>query len=141
MLVRVSATGRDQAQVVKSAVRTLEILEFFDEVQQPANVVTVSDALGYPQSSTAALLRSMVAMGYLQYDVRAHIYVPTDRVGCSATGSARRFSRTAALLRITRAIHRRTGQMAVIGARNGDFAQYVHVLKQPDAIAHHIRSE
>lgn len=32
MLVRVSATGRDQAQVVKSAVRTLEIPEFFDEV-------------------------------------------------------------------------------------------------------------
>lgn len=139
MLMRGSPTGRDEDHVVKSAVRTLEILEFFDEVRQAANVVTVSEALGYPQSSTAALLRSMVAMGYLQFDARARTYLPTDRVGLLGNWISPSLFGDGALLRMMRAIHRRTGQLAMIGARNRDFAQYIHVLKQPDAVAHHIQ--
>lgn len=140
MLVTISATGGDQTHVVKSAVRTLEILEFFDEVRRPANVVTVSDALGYPQSSTAALLRSMVTMGYLQYDARARTYMPTDRVSLLGSWICPPLFEDGALLRMVRAIQSRTGQLVLIGARNGDFAQYVHVLKQPQAVAHHIQT-
>lgn len=140
MLVQASATGRDQTQVVKSAVRTLEILEFFDEIQGPANVVAVSDALGYPQSSTAALLRSMVAMGYLQYDPRARTFLPTDRVSLLGSWISPTLFEDGALLRMMRTIQNRTGQLVLIGARNGDFAQYVHVLKQPQAVAHHIQT-
>lgn len=139
MLMRGSPSGRDEAHVVKSAVRTLEILEFFDEVRQPTNVVTVSEALGYPQSSTAALLRSMVAMGYLQFDAKARTYLPTDRVGLLGNWISPPLFEDGALLRMMRAVHRRTGQLALIAARNGDFAQYIHVLKQPDAIAYHIQ--
>ncbi|NMN58496.1 DNA-binding IclR family transcriptional regulator [Xanthobacter sp. SG618] len=140
MLIQVSATGRDHTHVVKSAVRTLEILEYFDEIRCPANVVTVSEALGYPQSSTAALLRSMVTMGYLQYDARARTYLPTDRVSLLGSWISPPLFEDGALLRMMRAIQKRTGQLVLIGARNGDFAQYVHVLKQPEAVAHHIQT-
>ena len=58
----------EETGVVKSAIRRLEILEYFDEVQQPLNNVAVATALDYPQSSTAALLRSPSIMGYLQYN-------------------------------------------------------------------------
>lgn len=140
MLVRVSATGSDQTHVVKSAVRTLEILEFFDEHQKPANVVTVSEGLGYPQSSTAALLRSLVTLGYLQYDARARTYMPTDRVSLLGSWINPPLFEDGALLRMMRAIQSRTGQLVLIGARNGDFAQYVHVLKRPEAVEHHIQT-
>ncbi|TDU00828.1 IclR family transcriptional regulator [Azorhizobium sp. AG788] len=140
MLVRVSATGSDQTHVVKSAVRTLEILEFFDEYQKPANVVTVSEGLGYPQSSTAALLRSLVTLGYLQYDARARTYIPTDRVSLLGSWINPPLFEDGALLRMMRAIQSRTGQLVLIGARNGDFAQYVHVLKRPEAVEHHIQT-
>jgi len=140
MLVPVSATGGDQTHVVKSAVRTLEILEFFDEIRRSANVVTVSEALGYPQSSTAALLRSMVTMGYLQYDARARTYMPTDRVSLLGSWISPPLFEDGALLKMMRAIQDRSGQLVLIGARNGDFAQYVHVLKQPEAVAHHIQT-
>lgn len=138
MPMRGSPSGRAEVHVVKSAARTLAILEFFDEVRQPANVVTVSEALRYPQSSTAALLRSMVAMGYLQFDARARTYLPTDRVGLLGSWISPPLFEDGALLRMMRAIHRRTGQLALIAARNGDFAQYIHVMKQPDAVSCHI---
>lgn len=140
MLVSVSASGSDQTHVVKSAVRTLEILEFFDEHQKPANVVTVSEGLGYPQSSTAALLRSLVTMGYLQYDTRARTYMPTDRVSLLGSWINPPLFEDGALLRMLRTIQSRTGQLVLIGARNGDFAQYVHVLKRPEAVEHHIQT-
>lgn len=70
----------EETGVVKSAIRTLEILEYFDEVQQPPNIVAVATALDYPQSSTTALLRSLTTMGYLHYNSRKRTYVPTDRV-------------------------------------------------------------
>lgn len=53
--------------VVKSAGRVLQILEFFDDVKREANVVEICRALGYPQSSTSVLLRSLVQLGYLAY--------------------------------------------------------------------------
>lgn len=131
-------TRADGPHVVKSAARTLQIFELFDEIRRPLNVVTVSEALGYPQSSTAALLRSLVAMGYLHYDDRARTYLPTDRVSLLGSWISPPLFEEAALPRLMRAIGKRTGQLVLLAARNGDFAQYIHVLNAPDAVTHHI---
>jgi hypothetical protein len=66
--------------VVKSAGRVLQILEYFDEIQRTANVVEIAEMLKLPQSSTSALLRSLVAMGYLYFDRMARTYVPSCKV-------------------------------------------------------------
>ena len=64
---------------VKSAVRVIEVLEFFDAVQREASLSEIARALGYPLSSTSMLLHSLVQRGYLaQGDKRA--YRPTPRV-------------------------------------------------------------
>ena len=133
-------TGSSQeAQVVKSAVRTLEILEYFDEVQQPLNVVSVAAALGYPQSSAAALLRSLTAMGYLRFNRKKRTYMPTDRVPFLGSWINPPLFEDGALPRLMRAIGRRTGQLVVLAAHNGDMAQYIHGLNEPTAVAHHIK--
>jgi DNA-binding IclR family transcriptional regulator len=139
MTADVCTDGSDQTHVVKSAVRTLQILELFDEIRQPLNVVSVSEALGYPQSSTAALLRSLVAMGYLHYEERARTYVPTDRVSLLGNWISPALFESGNLIRLIRAISKRTGQLALVATRNGDFAQYIHVLNAPNAVSHHIR--
>ena len=54
--------------VVKSAGRVLQILEFFDDVRREASVIEICTTLGYPQSSTSALLHSLVVMGFLSYN-------------------------------------------------------------------------
>jgi DNA-binding IclR family transcriptional regulator len=129
----------DGAHVVKSAARTLEILEYFDEVRQPLSVVGVAMGLGYPQSSAAALLRSLTAMGYLHYDTRKRTYMPTERVPFLGSWIEPSLFEQGTLPRLMHAVGRRTGQLVVLAARNGDMAQYIHVLNEPSAVAHHIR--
>ena len=137
------AQGRNSsshdANVVKSAVRTLEILEYFDDIRQPLNVAGMAAALGYPQSSAAALLRSLTAMGYLHYNRRQRTYMPTDRVPFLGSWIDPALFEDGALPRLMRAIGKSTGQLVSLSARNGDMAQYIHVLNDPAAVSHHIR--
>jgi len=133
------ASAGEESNIVKSVARTLEILEFFDEVRQPVNVITVSLALGYPQSSTSALLRSMVAMGYLKFDRVQRTYLPTDRVSLLGCWLNPKLFAEASLPRLLHAIAERSGQLVLLGARNGDHAQYIQVLDPNNAVDHHIR--
>jgi len=132
-----SAPG-DDAHVVKSAARTLEILEYFDEVRHPLNVVAVAGALGYPQSSTAALLRSLTAVGYLHYNRKARTYMPTNRVPFLGSWINPPLFEEGALPRLIRAIGKCTGQLVAIATRNGDMAQYIHIMNEA-GVPHRIR--
>ncbi len=132
----ITASGE---RIVKSVARTLEVLEYFDEVQRPVNAAAVAGALGYPQSSTSALLRSMVALGYLDFDSRKRTYVPTDRVPLLGSWVNPRLFPEGALVKAAQAIATRSGQSALIGARNGDFGQYIYIANPNNVIPYHIR--
>ncbi|MBV1868924.1 MAG: helix-turn-helix domain-containing protein [Marinosulfonomonas sp.] len=125
-------------RVVKSVARTLETLEFFDEVRRPVNVVEVSGQLGYPQSSTSALLKSMVTMGFLSYDSKGRTYFPTDRVPLIGSWMNPTLYGEGALLQLLDAISERSKQVVLLGARNGDDAQYIQVVNPNKAVPHHI---
>lgn len=56
---------KNQLMNVKSAVRVIEVLEFFDTVQREASLSEIALELGYPLSSTSMLLQSLVKRGYL----------------------------------------------------------------------------
>lgn len=64
---------------VKSAARVLEVFEYFARIQTSASVKEVSEALGYPQSSTSVLLKSLYCLGYLHYNPTSRTYQPTLR--------------------------------------------------------------
>ncbi|MSQ20016.1 MAG: hypothetical protein EXR39_10780 [Betaproteobacteria bacterium] len=66
--------------VVKSAARVLEVFEYFARRRTPATVGEVCNALGYPQSSTSVLLKSMFTLGYLSYDQGSRRYSPSVKV-------------------------------------------------------------
>src|SRR6185312_9907237 len=65
------------ASVVKSAGRVFEVLELFDAERQAMTATSIARALKYPASSTVALLKSMVSLGYLAYDPNERTYFPT----------------------------------------------------------------
>src|ERR1035437_10867635 len=69
-----------ERNVVKSAARVLQILEFFDEVKRPTSVAEVAEHHGWPHSSSSVLMRSLVALGYLHYDPSERSYFPSTRV-------------------------------------------------------------
>lgn len=53
---------------VKSAARVLELLEFLSMQPGPTRFVTIVKELGYPKSSTHALLNTLVERGYVMRD-------------------------------------------------------------------------
>jgi DNA-binding IclR family transcriptional regulator len=115
--------------VVKSAGRVLQILEYFDEVQRPANVVEIAEMLKLPQSSTSALLRSLVAMGYLYFDRMARTYIPGCRVALLGNWVNHPLFMGGSALQCMEDLQQKTGDAVVLALRNGIWAQYIHVVQ------------
>lgn len=74
-------TGADKApnemggRKVKSAVRTVELLEFLaDRHDNPARIREICEALDMPRSSAHALLRTLVAQGWVRSDESGTLY-------------------------------------------------------------------
>lgn len=56
------------SEVVRSAARVLDLLEYFSEMDKEANLAVVSQTFNLPKSSALALLRTLCARGYLDKD-------------------------------------------------------------------------
>jgi DNA-binding IclR family transcriptional regulator len=65
---------------VKSAIRMLQILDYFDEIKREANATEIARVLQIPVSSTSVLLRQMYEMGYLNRSLGDRSYIPSVRV-------------------------------------------------------------
>ena len=65
---RSAENGGDADSGVKSAQRTLDILELLTRKQTPMTFTDISDALGYPRSSLHNLLRTLVRSGWADLD-------------------------------------------------------------------------
>ncbi len=115
--------------VVKSAARALQMLEYFDDIRRSATVVEIAETLGYPQSSASALLRTLVTQGYLTYDARTRLYLPSLRVALLGNWISPGLVSDGALLRMMSEIGRRTGDSVMLVTRQGKFAQYIHVVQ------------
>ena len=106
--------------VVKSAARVLEVFEFFAGRRAAASVSDVCAALGYPQSSTSVLLKSLMTLGYLSYDPGTRRYLPTHRIALLGNWLPSEASELPALLRN---LHQSTGGLAFVGQLNGGRVQ------------------
>ena len=116
---------------IKSAARVLEVLELFAEIRAPLRQKVVVERLAYPQSSTTFLLKSLVALGYLNYHRASRTYFPTTRV--AAVGDwINHFiygdGPDAPLFAMMRRIHAATHETVALVSQNDLFIQYVRVI-------------
>jgi DNA-binding IclR family transcriptional regulator len=114
---------------VKSAKRVLEVFEFFLQRQRSATVNDIVQALGYPQSSTSSLLKSLAKMHYLHYDRHQRTYLPTMRIAILGGWLYETMFSGASLSKVVDDLHRESGQSIIIGMQNETFVQYVHVVQ------------
>lgn len=128
IITRVNITDKTD-KTVKSATRGLAILEYFDDVQCKSTVMEVARALDYPQSSTSALLRSLVTLGYLDFDARARTYVTSGRVALLGNWVNSQFFAAGAIISLMKELNERTGDTIVLATRNGLHVQYIHVVQ------------
>ena len=113
----------------RSAERTLRVFEYFDRVERSAGVMELADALQMPRSTAAALVSSLVQMGYLSHDRVGRTYMPTMKLAhmgrwieAALLGEDRD-----ALVPLLHEVARKVDETVVLGVQDDLFAQYVHV--------------
>jgi DNA-binding IclR family transcriptional regulator len=89
------------------------------------SAVEVGRRLDYPASSTAALLKSMVALGYLTYDKATRTYFPTIRLPLIANWIDQAILGDAKLDQLVEELRAETGETIIVAAQNGLEVQYL----------------
>lgn len=127
-------------RAVKSAIRVLEVLEFFDRLQRPGTVVEIARGLGYPVSSTSILLGNLLELGYLQRAPDLRGYLPTARVTLLGAWMEPLFTPSGKVLRMMAEVGEQTGETVLLAVPIRDQAQYLHVVPGSTTRRMHIGS-
>ena len=111
--------------VVKSVGRVFSILEAFARVQAPMTAIEIGRRLEYPASSAAALLKSMVTLGYLSFDRATRAYQPTILLGMLTRWVDGSTLSSAALERLIDDLHAETGETIIIATQSDLAMRYL----------------
>ncbi|MCB2106857.1 MAG: helix-turn-helix domain-containing protein [Rhodobacteraceae bacterium] len=114
--------------VVKSVGRVFEVLELFDSVRKPLTATEVGRNLGYPASSTLALLKSMVKLGYMAFSRTNRLYFPTVRVSMLARWIENELFGEGRLMALLEDLRTKTGETVSLCLQNDLEMQLVHNL-------------
>lgn len=133
------ATGEDMGSLlVKSATRAIEVLESFKLGQQPRSMSELAAALGYPHSSMTVLLKTLVKLGYLNFDRRSRVYFPTPKVTALGDWIPRVLFGSSRILEVMKDVHAATGEGVFLGTRNDVYLQYMTTIPSIHALRFHI---
>lgn len=119
---------------VKSARRVFEILESFDRARRPLSLKEILDELGYPTSSGSALLKSLVNLGYLDYDRQKRTYFPTMRIATLGAWVGEALFGDDDLIEAMEALHQVCGESMVLGIQSDLHVQYLHVIHSEEVL-------
>ncbi len=128
-----------KSELSRSIKRTLEVLEYFDDEHPAVSVSEISRALGYPQSSTSILLKSLMELGYLHYDKDERSYRPTARVALLGRGVQSYLFGDGSVMSALEEISQKTGELVILAARAGVVVQYIHVIPATNPVRMHLR--
>lgn len=123
--------------VIKSAGRSLELLELFRDLKQPLRLTDIATQLSMPQSSASMLVRSLVSMGYLLQDGRT--YVPSMRLTLLGNWLNDRMFVQGNLQSLINEISHLTGDTVILATRNGIFVEVLGVARGRMDVLYHTR--
>jgi DNA-binding IclR family transcriptional regulator len=127
-----------QSAPVKSAMRAIEILEYFMRDRQPRAMSEIAVALHYPQSSATVLLKTLVSLGYLNFDRREKVYFPTPKVTSLGDWVPRALFGSSRVLDAMNDVHAATGETVSINSKNDVYVQYVKIIQSRHALRFHV---
>ena len=113
---------------IKSAARVLEVLELFADTRTPLRQKVIVERLAYPQSSTTGLLKSLVALGYLNYHRATRTYFPTTRVAAVGDWINHYIYGSGQLMAMMQRIHAETDETVALVSQNDLYVQYLRVI-------------
>jgi DNA-binding IclR family transcriptional regulator len=119
---------------IKSARRVIEILEYFDIGRQETNVSEIARELGYPQSSTTMLMRSLVDLGYLTFDSQKRTFRLSPVVPLLGAWVQPEIFHSGRLFALMNDLHDRTGELVAIATRVGRMVRLLHAIYAPGSV-------
>jgi DNA-binding IclR family transcriptional regulator len=122
---------KDERHVSKSALRALEVLEFFAARRRPARATEVARSLGLSPSTADQLLKTLASRAYLILDVRRKLYHPSPRLLGFAALLGRSYFGGDRLEALMRDLVDRTGCTAAISTPLGRLMQLVKFVAPP----------
>jgi DNA-binding IclR family transcriptional regulator len=125
--------------LVKSAARVMAIFECFEDVKRPLTISELVRLMGVPQSSMSALMKSLLAQGFVDYDTRARTYTPSVRVALLGSWLMGGANNNDSLLAIMQDLSSETGDTIMLGVLNGVETQYIHVINSYQRLRFHLR--
>lgn len=117
-----------QGAVVKSAGRAFEVLELFRRNRRQMNAADIGTALGYPKSSTNALLKSLVTLGYLHLNHRTLQYFPSLNVTRLGDWIPAAVSASGVIMTVLAEVHAATQETVTLSVLNDLSANFLKVL-------------
>jgi len=132
--------AKTSSDLSRSIKRTLEVLEYFDSEHTAVSVSEISRALGYPQSSTSILLKSLRELGYLHYDRARRSYRPTARVALLGRGVQAHLFGDGSVMAAMEEIGQQTGEMVILAVPEGIVVRYVYVIPATNPMRMHLRT-
>lgn len=127
-------------EVVKSAKRVMEIFEFFGHKRDSSGVGEIAAALNYPQSSTSALLHSLVRLGYLNYNQRERRFIPSLRLVTLGSWVLDGTDDHIQPFQLMNALSEATGHTIVLGIEHDARVLYLHTVSARNALRFHMKS-
>jgi len=110
---------------VKSCLRTLDVLEYFQRMGAPARTIEISEALGIPNSSADEILRTLASSGYLSYNATSKLYAPSYKVVANAASIENSFFGSGRVARIMEEMRRETGATVFLTQQNDCWVESV----------------
>ncbi|OWT54839.1 IclR family transcriptional regulator [Candidimonas nitroreducens] len=116
---------------VKSAVRVLDVLEFFAKTVEPATLARLCAELDMPKSSGHALMETLRQQGYVYWLGKHHGYYPTRRWRDQGEAITRHDPVLSLVSEELHQISAQTGETAILAKREEHHVLYLEVV-EPD---------
>lgn len=124
-------------KVVKSAFRSIEVLELLAARRRPLSLKEIIEHLGYPQSSGTVLMKTLVNMGYVNYNRRDRRYFPTGKVKALGEWIEDYTFGDYNLLELMRDLSDRTGEAITVCIQNDINIQYIKLIRSTHPLRYH----
>ena len=112
---------------VKSAERTMKLLELFQSARRPQTLHDVARTVGWPAPSTLALLKTLVGMGYLIFDIKRKTSFPSLLLSGLAQSISDDFFEDCPALEVARRLREETSEHVFITVQNDLHVQYLRI--------------
>lgn len=124
---------------VKSVRRVFEILELFDQERRPLPAKEVAKRLGYPLTSAHALLKSIHALGYADFDSSTWSYVPSPGFSSLLDWVRDFLLREHTILDFAKELNESTRETINVSRRSTNTVRIIHGLESKNSVGVSVR--